>query len=207
MPGPPKTAESIEKARELLQHGKGDEALDILEATARVAPGAPGVTREIGIAYYRQGDYLKAAALFQKSLEENPSDNEAVQLMGLLYYLAGRPAEAIAPLEKVQTWYATANVDAAYILGICYIETKDYLSARKAFARMFGVAADSAASYLTARMLLRQDFAAVAEEYAIKAVELDPKLTLAHSLLGDLYDTSTNRAFRRPSNSFRKSWN
>jgi tetratricopeptide (TPR) repeat protein len=108
--------------------------------------------------------------------------------MGLSYYLAGRPAEAIPPLEKVQTWYPSANVDAAYILGVCYIQTKDYANARKAFAKMFAVPADSAASYLfTARMLLRQDFAPVAEEYAKKAVELDPKLPLAHSLLGEIY--------------------
>jgi tetratricopeptide (TPR) repeat protein len=108
--------------------------------------------------------------------------------MGLSYYLAGRPAEAIAPLEKVQTWYPSANVDAAYILGICYIQTKDYANARKAFAKMFAVPGDSAASYLfTARMLLRQDFAPIAEEYAKKAVELDPKLPLAHSLLGEIY--------------------
>jgi tetratricopeptide (TPR) repeat protein len=184
----PQTAESIEKARKLLQQGKADEALEVLEATAKAAPAAKGVTREIGIAYYGKGDYLKAADLFQKALEENPSDNEAIQLMGLSYYLAGRSAEAITPLKKVQTWYPTANVDASYILGICYIQTKDYLSARKAFAKMFGVAADSAASYLfTARMLLRQDFAPVAEEYANKAVKLDPKLPLAHSLLGELY--------------------
>src|SRR5258708_38126734 len=108
--------------------------------------------------------------------------------MGLSYYRAGRPAEAIAPLEKVQTWSPSANVDAAYILGICYIQTKDYPSACQAFAKMFGVPADSAASYLfTARMLLRQDFGPVAEEYAKKAVERDPKLPLAHSLLGELY--------------------
>ena len=115
-------------------------------------------------------------------------DNEAVQLLGLSYYLAGRPAEAIAPLEKVQAWYPSANVDASYILGICYIQTKDYVNARKAFATMFGVSQDSAASYLfTARMLLRQDFGPIAEEYAKKAVEIDPKLPLAHSLLGELY--------------------
>jgi tetratricopeptide (TPR) repeat protein len=53
---------------------------------------------------------------------------------------------------------------------------------------MFGVAQDSAASYLfTARMLLRLDFGPVAEEYGKKAIELDPKLPLAHFLLGELY--------------------
>jgi tetratricopeptide (TPR) repeat protein len=146
------------------------------------------LSRETGLANYRKGDYLKAAANFQKALQENPGDNEAVQLMGLSYYLAGRPAEAIAPLEKVQTWYPSANVDASYILGVCYMQTKDYPGARRAFSKMFGVPADSAAGYLfTARMLLRQDFDPVAEEYGKKAVELDPKLPLAHALLGELY--------------------
>jgi len=147
-----------------------------------------GLAHELGVTYYKKSDYLKAVASFKKALGEDPGDNEAVQLMGLSYYLAGRPAEAIAPLEKVQTWYPSANVDAAYILGICYIQTKDYPNARKAFAKMFAVPADSAAGYLfTARMLLRQDFGPVAEEYAKKAVEIDPKLPLAHSLLGELY--------------------
>ena len=81
-----------------------------------------------------------------------------------------------------------ANVDASYILGICYIQTKDYPQARKSFAKMFDVPPDSAASYLfTARMLLRQEFDPIAEEYAQKAATLDPKLPLSHFLLGELY--------------------
>jgi tetratricopeptide (TPR) repeat protein len=179
---------SFEQATRLMQQGKNDEALALLDGIAAAEPTRHGVARQIGIANYRKGDFLKAAASFKKALDEDPSDNEAVQLMGLSYYLAGRPAEAISPLEKVQTWYPSANVDAAYILGICYLQTKDYPSARKAFARMFGVPDDSAAGYLfTARMLLRQDFTPVAEEYAKKAVELDPKLPRAHMLLGELY--------------------
>src|SRR5437899_11412002 len=174
---------SVEQATRLMQRGKNDEALQLLEGIAAAEPSRRGIVREIGIAYYRKSDFLKAAASFKKALEEDPSDNEATQLMGLSYYLAGRPAEAIGPLEKAQTWYPSANVDASYILGICYIQTKDYPSARKAFAKMFDVPADSAASYLfTARMLLRQDFGPVAEEYAKKAVEVDPKLPLAHLL-------------------------
>ncbi len=179
---------SVQQATRLMQQGKNDEALRLLENIAAAEPARRGIVRAIGIAYYKKSDFLKAVASFKKALEEDPGDSEAIQLMGLSYYLAGRPAEAIGPLEKVQTWYPSANVDASYILGICYIQTKDYASARKAFAKMFGVSADSAASYLfTARMLLRQDYDPVAEEYAKKAAELDPKLPRVHLLLGELY--------------------
>jgi tetratricopeptide (TPR) repeat protein len=179
---------SQEQATLLMQQGKNDAALKFLESIAAADPARRGVVRQIGIVYYRKNDFLRAAASFKKALEEDPGDNEAVQLLGLSYYLAGRPAEAIAPLEKVQTWYPSANVDAAYILGLCYLQTKDYPNARKAFAKMFGVPPDSAASYLfTARMLLRQDFGPVAEEYAKKAVELDSRMPRAHLLLGELY--------------------
>ena len=177
----------FEQSRKLLQQGKYDEALAALNDLQDKHPGTPGLSRELGLAYYRKGDYPKAAASLKKAEEENADDSEAVQLLGLSYYLANRPADAIPALEKVQTWFASANVDAAYILGICYIQTKDYPRARTAFAKMFGVPGDSAASYLfTARMLLRQDFGPVAEEYAQKAATLDPKLPLAHFLLGEL---------------------
>jgi tetratricopeptide (TPR) repeat protein len=178
----------FDEARRLLQQGKYDEAIAALHQLESSRPGMKGVSHELGAAYYKKSDYQNAIASLKKALEENPGDSEAEQLLGLSFYLAQRPAEAIPLLEKVQTWYASANVDAAYILGICYIQTKDYPGARKAFAKMFDVPGDSAASYLfTARMLLRQDFGTVAEEYAHKAVALDPKLPLAHQLLGELY--------------------
>jgi tetratricopeptide (TPR) repeat protein len=182
------TDSEMADARRLAQQGKFDEAIARLEGIASNHPDTKGLSHELGVVYYKKGDYVKAAANFKKALEEDPANNEATQLMGLSFYLAGRPAEAIAPLEKVQGWYPSANVDAAYILGVCYMQTKDYPNARKAFARMFGVPEDSAAGYLfAARMLLRQDFTPVAEEYAKKAVELDPKLPRAHMLLGELY--------------------
>jgi tetratricopeptide (TPR) repeat protein len=178
----------MEEAHRLLQQGKYDDAVALLTDMQAQHPGMRGLSHELGAAYYKKSDYSKAITYLKKAQEEAPDDSEAVQLLGLSYYLAGRPAEAIGPLEKVQTWYPSANVDAAYILGVCYIQTKDYPAARRAFAKMFGVPGDSAASYLfTARMLLRQDFAPVAEEDAKKAVEIDPKLPLAHSLLGEIY--------------------
>jgi tetratricopeptide (TPR) repeat protein len=184
---PQSPASDLDEPRKLLEQGKYDDALLELHDLEAKHPGRKGLSHELGAAYYKKGDYLNAITYLKRAREENPDDGEAVQLLGLSFYLSGRPADAIAPLEKVQTWFPSANVDASYILGICYIQIKDYSHARGAFAKMFGVSADSAASYLfTARMLLRQDFGPVAEEYAQKAVSLDPKLPLAHFLLGEL---------------------
>src|SRR5579871_1130338 len=175
-------------AHKLLEQGKFAEAVAELQALAKSRPELKGLSREMGIAYYRQGDYLNAVQNLKRAIAEDSQDGEATQLAGLSLYLAGKPGEAIPYLEKVQSWYPSANVDASYILGVSYIQTKNYPQARMAFAKMFGVPAESAASYLfTARMLLRLDFGPVAEEYGQKAVELDPKLPLAHFLLGELY--------------------
>ena len=181
------SASALTAPRTLLAQGKYDDALAALHELEGKYPGLAGLSHEFGVAYYKKADYPNAITYLTKAREENPEDGEAIQLLGISFYLAGRPADAIAPLEKVQTWFPSANVDASYILGICYIQIKDYPRARGAFAKMFGVPADSAASYLfTARMLLRQDFGPIAEEYAQKAVSLDPKLPLAHFLLGEL---------------------
>jgi tetratricopeptide (TPR) repeat protein len=179
---------SLVEPRRLLQLGKYDEALAQLKDLEVKSPDLPGLPHELGHAYYRKGDYINAIAYFQKAQAADATDNEAVQLLGLSYYLAGKPGDAIPRLEKVQTWFPSANVDASYILGICYIQIKDYPQARKSFAKMFSVGPDSAASYLfTARMLLRQDFGPIAAEYAEKAIAIDSKLPLGHQLLGELY--------------------
>jgi tetratricopeptide (TPR) repeat protein len=194
---PPSTQEASKRgdsepgfaeARKLSQQGKYDEAIAVLQPLAARSPKPAGVSHELGTVYYKKGDYLKAADSLKQAVADDPNDKEAVQLLGLSYYLAGRPAEAIPYLEKVQGWYPRANVDASYILGVSYIQAKDYPNARKAFARMFDVPADSGAAYLvTARMLFRQEFTPVAEEYAQKAIAADPKLPLAHLLLGEVH--------------------
>jgi tetratricopeptide (TPR) repeat protein len=146
-----------------------------------------GLSHELGVAYYQSGEYMKAIEHLKKATED-PKDKEAIQLLGLANYLAGRPADAIPLLEQVQDWYPRANVDASYILGVAYIQSKKYPDARKAFARMFEVDPESAAAYLfTARILLRQEHDPIAEEYAQKAVALDSKLPLAHFFLGELH--------------------
>jgi len=158
------------EARKLMQQGKLDEAIAELQTLEAREPASKGLALEMGTAYYKKSDFPKAMEYLKKATAADPANGEATQLLGLSYYLGGHPA------------------DASYILGICYIQTKDYAQARKAFGKMFDVPPDSAASYLfTARMLFRQEYNPVAEEYARKAAALDPKLPLAHYMLGELY--------------------
>jgi tetratricopeptide (TPR) repeat protein len=183
------TAEEIfAPARKFLQLGKYDEAIAALQVLANQNPSPKGTAHELGIAYYKKGDYFSAINSLQRAHDEDSSDLEAVQLTGLSLYLTGKPAEAIPYLERVQTWYPRANVDASYILGVAYLQTKHYADARAAFAKMFSLAPESAGAYLLcARMLLRFDFGPIAEEYGQKAILLDAKLPLAHLMLGELY--------------------
>ncbi|HUO26577.1 MAG TPA: tetratricopeptide repeat protein [Candidatus Aquilonibacter sp.] len=181
-------APDFSPARKLMQSGKLDEAIAELQSLESENPRTEGLDLELGTAYYKKSDFPKAIEYLKKASAEDPASGEATQLLGLSYYLGGHPSDAIPLLQKVQGWFPRANVDASYILGICYIQTKDYPHARAAFARMFEVPPDSAAAYLfTARMLFRQEFIPVAEEYGQKSVALDPKLPLAHFLLGEIY--------------------
>ena len=173
------------EARKLMQQGKVDEAIADLKSAEAKDSAAKGLALELGTAYYKKSDFPNAIQYLKKANAEDPANQEAVQLLGMSYYAGGHPADAIPLLEKVQGWISRANVDGYYILGTCYIQTKNYDQARQAFAKMFDVPAIRRPAYLfTARMLLRQEFDPIAEEYAQKAVALDPKLPLAHYLAG-----------------------
>ncbi len=175
-------------ARKLMQQGKVEDAIGELQTIEGKDPATQGLALELGTAYYKKSDFPKAIEYLKKANAEDPNNQESTQLLGMSYYAGGHPADAIPLLEKVQGWISRANVDGYYILGTCYIQTRNYDQARAAFAKMFDVPADSAADYLfTARMLLRQEYDPVAEEYARKAASLDPRLPLVHYLLGELF--------------------
>lgn len=148
----------------------------------------PGLARRYGIAYYAKSDLSRAIPKLQQALSENKDDRETTQLLGLSYFALGRPGEAIPLLQQVREWFPSAHLDASYYLGMAYLQLKRFDDAQTAFAEVYGVAKDSAATdLLFARMLLRQEYEPVAEEYALKAVRKQPNLPLAHFLVGEIY--------------------
>jgi len=179
--------DALATARSLLQQGKNDAAIAWLKNVAAAHPELKGVNHELGVAYYREGEYLTASDYLQNAWDENEDDRDAAQLLGLSYYFSGRPIEAIRALEKVRSWRPNANIDAMYILGIAYALAERHAEARGMFAQLYGVSSDSASAHLLmARMLLRLGFDPLAESEVKAALLISPQLPVAHLTLGEL---------------------
>jgi predicted Zn-dependent protease len=167
--------------------GHAQEALTQLDALAKLTPEPAGVERLRGFIDYQQRDMVSAEAAYAKAVAQDPTDRESMQMRGVALYSLGRPAEAIPLLEKARVAVPSANVDPNYVLGVCYIAVRRYDDARRAFALQYGFAPDSAPAYLlAARLLLRQENPAMAENYARQALALQPSIPLAHLLLGEV---------------------
>jgi tetratricopeptide (TPR) repeat protein len=173
--------------RKLIDRGQPKQALEQLDQAAAQHPDAPGLERLRGLAYYAEGDFSSADQALAKALAQDSKDLEAAEIRGLTLFRMGRITDAIPLLESIHEWPAGAHVDPSYVLALCYVDTRRYDDARHAFARQFGFAPDSAAAYLLAgRMLLRHEYLPVAQEYAEKALQMDPKLPMVHLLLGEI---------------------
>ena len=178
---------TLTQLRAMIDRGQTSDALKQLDALAAQQPAPAGVNRLRGIALYSQEQFAEADAALASALKEDPHDLEAAQMRGLTLFRLGRPADAIPLLESAAHWTSQTKVDPSYVLALCYLETRQYDSARHAFAAQYGFAPDSAPAYLlAARFLLRREFLPIAQQYAAKAAELDPQLPLVHELLGEI---------------------
>ena len=180
--------EALASAHLMLEHGKPQEALALLEHLSASGGAGKGVQHELGIAYYRTGKLAQAEQAFGKAIKEDPGDLESVQMRGLTLYRMGRPADAIPFLEQMRKWTPNANADANYVLGLCYLNSRRIDEARAAFASQFGVPPASGPAYLLlAKMLMQGHLPEAAADAAKKAIELSPGLPVAHLVLGEVF--------------------
>jgi len=184
-------ADGVAAARATLDQGRTADAIKMLTALDR---SDLKVSELLGVAYYRADDYPHAIETLAPIVSKLPPDSlerrEAVQVLGLSYYLAGRLTDAVPLLEETSRW-ATTNIELAQALGMAYIQTRQPDNARAALARAFGVDPQSpAARVLAAQMMIRIEFFEMADAELKAALAADPKLPHANFLL------ATNAIYR-----------
>jgi tetratricopeptide (TPR) repeat protein len=184
---------SIAEVQQMLSRGQLKEAEAQLTVLAQKSPEPAGTERLLGMVHYQRNEFPAAEAAFQKAIDQNHDDLEAVQMLGVSLFRMGKAAEAIPLLERSNSAIANSNADGTYVLAASYMDVHRFDDARRLFAKQYKLPTDSAAAYLfMARMLFRREYLIESRQMAEKALAIDPRLPLAHMLLGQV-DLSKSR--------------
>jgi tetratricopeptide (TPR) repeat protein len=179
---------TLADARDLITRDQPQAAIQKLRSLPD--QGSIEVAHLLGVAYYHADDYSRAIEQLLPVVEKLPVGSmerrEPVQVLGLCQFLTGHFAEAVPLLEETRQW-ASRNAELGYVLGQAYVQTRQPDRARGLFAATFGVPPESAAAHLlAAQMMTRLGFEPSAETELKRAIEIDPSLPMAHSLLGQI---------------------
>lgn len=162
-------------------------ALDYLHQAEKLAPQVPGIHLNIGLAYYRQGDYATALPEFKTALEQQPDSPQARRLLGLCYLFEEHYAEAAEQLEPL--WPA-ANTDLSYLYSLAVAAGNSHRTdvEERATSRLLEIGKDSPVIHL---LLGKAYLAHGDDDHALTefqtAAGADSKLPLIHYNLGVVY--------------------
>lgn len=151
------------------------------------AASVPSGQHERGVDLYKQQKYADAIAALQAAVKDEKPDSseyrESALLIGQSYFMLSQAPTAIPWLEKVP------NINEAnFMLGYAYLQTKEREKSETAFARLFGVQANSAAGHLVAgQMMLKREYEQEAVAEVEIALKLNPNMPEAHFLLGEVH--------------------
>ena len=98
-----------------------------------------------GLAYYSKKDYSKALTKFHQALQRDPKTDLQPQIeknVGLIYFEQSNIPDAVQHFKK--SIELNPNLyDAQFLLGECYLKTKDKVNAKKAFQAVIKLAPQS----------------------------------------------------------------
>jgi tetratricopeptide (TPR) repeat protein len=163
------------------------KALEMLRHAERLLPQVAGIRLDIGLAYYRQSEFLKAIPLFESVVHDQPDAAQPRHLLGIGYFFTQRWADAAKTLEPLWPQEST-QLDYLYVLMIAANRAGQKELDERAFTQLVKVGGDSAEFHLfmgKAHLNLEQyDMALTEFQTAAKA---NPNLTFVHFNLGLTY--------------------
>lgn len=180
----------LSRAESLIRQGQTEEALKLVQTAADQSPGDTTLSFWVGKTYYNRGRYQSAierlAPIIVKLKKDSLEYKEALRMLGMGHFVLGHLAESIPYLEQISVT-SPSNRETIYALGVAYIQTRQPVKSRQAYARLFDILPDSAAAYLlNAQMHQRQRFEETAEIELQQALKLDPRLPQVNFVLGEL---------------------
>jgi tetratricopeptide (TPR) repeat protein len=148
-----------------------------------IDPRLPNLYLNLGLAYFKQGDFQQALDAFQKE----PRSDRTVTLIGMSQFGLGQYKQAAATLQPLSESQPD-NSELSYLLAKCHLWAGQYDQAMEMFRRLLLHDPDSAPVHmLMAEALDADDREKEATEEFLAAVKANPKQLEAHFGLGYLY--------------------
>lgn len=156
------------------------------ERAIALAPAMPGLRPNLGLSYFKSGDYRHAVAMFAPLLKQNPADEKLNLLTGMSYYGLAEYAAA-SPYLEVASAHDERNLTLLLTLAHSCLFAKQFQCVLDAYHRIVGLNAESAEADMLAGEALdemHEDVAATKEFEA--AAQQSPKEPNVHFGLGYL---------------------
>lgn len=145
-----------EAALSLLEQGRHDDGVALLEAVAAEAPQFSAPYIDLGIAYHRAGDLEVSERYLLLALEQNFDHPIAHNELGIVYRKTGRFAEARRSYENALAIYPGYHFARRNLAVLCDLYLADLDCALKNYeAYMATVPSDDEASMWIADLRLR----------------------------------------------------
>ncbi|MFN4854221.1 MAG: tetratricopeptide repeat protein [Bacteroidota bacterium] len=153
-----------------------EEAIGYLRHAEEIIPDYPDALTQMGVGYYRLGNYKEAEKCYKQALKTQANDAISINNLAAIYFMSGRYNEAIAMYEKASTLNPRFT-DAIVNMGSCYGMLGKYPESINMFERALQIDPSNA----KALFYMSKSYAFIgkkekAEELLKQAQSIDPSL-------------------------------
>ncbi len=122
----------ISEGRELLAADELSEAIEVLERAHALGPTNQKALNLLGVACFKLGSFQRAGEVYDKLVQENPSDPTLRVNLGLVFLKLNDRERAIAEFEAA-VGLSPNHKKAQNYLGLAYAQADDFARARDCF--------------------------------------------------------------------------
>jgi tetratricopeptide (TPR) repeat protein len=169
-----------------MRTNRPDAAIRALDRAKKLAPTAPGIDLDLGLVYFKQHEFKKAAPHFKEVISADPGNTQARYLKGMSDFMTDDFAAAVDALAPIVD-RERDDLEYLFMLGISYGMLKRTDDSRQVFEHLVEAGGDTPHLHL----LLGKAYMALGQQEKAKselerAIVGEP-LPYAHYYLGVLY--------------------
>jgi len=126
--------EALYRGGELLQQGQVTEAREHLERAYQMRPADEKAKNLLGLAYFKLGDFVRAAEVYEALVRENGADPTLRVNLGLVYLKSNQLTRAVREFETAVE-LQPGHLKAHNYLGLALAQAGQYGRAREHFVK------------------------------------------------------------------------